>query len=311
MADSVFPSGKLPSRFLVFKEAIDRASARRKIPAWVLWGLVFKESSGDPNLKVGKDGNGYGPFQIDIGSHKEWLATHDPNNLMDAADYAAKIIKDNLKETGGNLEHAIAAYNAGATAVNRKLNKGMTLDQITHKPNYVGDVTRSGKEIVGHLYPEAKKAEGVYPPAPPPADWKSIVADDPRVYGPPRDVPYGPPRAGLGFNTNPLLMAFEAMKAAAPVGKADSRGEFLDTGSEAVGTPERPALEPSRIDHYFRVGRGDPDEPVEATSTESFYQVPPDEDFVKPTSTSMTFEPGKKEPSTTEYYYQIQGKRRK
>jgi len=101
---------------------IHEASGKYKVEANVLRGIGLQESglgtgaNYDPKTGLDKDGNkGHGPWQLDpaSGASPEDLAraAKDPQF---AADYAAKMLQKNLAATHGDLEGALAMYNAGS-----------------------------------------------------------------------------------------------------------------------------------------------------------------------------------------------------
>lgn len=81
---------------------------------------------------VGDGGHGHGIFQIDDGYHTfaRTAAAMDP---AANAQYAAKMISDNLREYGGNVRQALSAYNAGdphATGTRTTWGDGQTLGYV-------------------------------------------------------------------------------------------------------------------------------------------------------------------------------------
>jgi soluble lytic murein transglycosylase-like protein len=80
-------------------------------------------------------------MQIDDRYHATWLAQH--NNGMDPAtniDYGAQQLAANIARFPNNLDAAIAAYNAGPTAVNRAIRAGHDVNSVTTGGDYATDV---------------------------------------------------------------------------------------------------------------------------------------------------------------------------
>ena len=93
---------------------IQSAAQQEGVDPFVLRGLIQSESSMNPGA-VSKDKNGnpvaYGIAQLTPGVYQS--AGVDPMNPAQAIPLAAKILRQNLDQTGGNVAQAIATYKAG------------------------------------------------------------------------------------------------------------------------------------------------------------------------------------------------------
>lgn len=100
--------------------------------------MIQKESSGRADA-VGVTGD-RGLMQINPDAHPRFFATRDWRDPRASVDYGASILRDNLRFFDGDVDKAIAAYNAGCGGVRGGLARGKTLDEITFKPHYVRDI---------------------------------------------------------------------------------------------------------------------------------------------------------------------------
>lgn len=130
------PGGELPKRYEAFREPIARAAEKHGIPPEILFAIVRKESDGRVDV-TGSDGHGQGPFQIDDRYHADWLAKNENGRDLDsAADYAASLMADNLKRTGGDMEKALVLYNASPKRMTEVIARGEHPDAATTGGNY-------------------------------------------------------------------------------------------------------------------------------------------------------------------------------
>lgn len=102
---------------------------------------------------VGDGGHGHGIFQIDDRYHAfaRTAAAMDP---AANAQYAAKMISDNLRQYGGSVRQALSAYNAGnpnATGTRTTWGDGKTL-------GYADSVMRHYQQLGGSL--DEARADG-------------------------------------------------------------------------------------------------------------------------------------------------------
>jgi hypothetical protein len=86
------------------------------LPAGTLAGVMQTESSGNPNVPVGKAGD-TGLFQFTPGAAKDYNV--DPNDPISSAVGAAKYIGNNLQKSGGDIRKALIGYNAGPGNMNK------------------------------------------------------------------------------------------------------------------------------------------------------------------------------------------------
>lgn len=96
-----------------FGEQIEAASARWGIDPNLLAGVIHQESNFDPN--AGSPAGAEGLTQL-MPATAEELGV-DPADPVQAIEGGARLIAEKLSEFGGNVELALAAYNAGSGAV--------------------------------------------------------------------------------------------------------------------------------------------------------------------------------------------------
>ncbi|OJU81553.1 MAG: hypothetical protein BGO11_06715 [Solirubrobacterales bacterium 70-9] len=103
-------SGPVP-----FAAQIEAASARWGIDPDLLAGVIRQESNFDPD--AGSPAGAQGLTQL----MPETAASLgvDPSDPVQAIEGGARLIAEKLQEFGGNVELALAAYNAGSGAVQR------------------------------------------------------------------------------------------------------------------------------------------------------------------------------------------------
>ncbi|MFC1708239.1 transglycosylase SLT domain-containing protein [Planctomycetota bacterium] len=141
--------GTLEANVLKHRQVILDAAKKTGVPAALLAGFVAKESSGRADV-VGITGD-RGLMQINPRAHPDFFKTKDWKSPKDSVEYGAQFIRRNLRSFTGDVERAVAAYNAGAGGVRKGVRKGLTLDQITYKPHYVGDVLKYAKQMAPYL----------------------------------------------------------------------------------------------------------------------------------------------------------------
>jgi Transglycosylase SLT domain len=149
---------QLPQQYQQYLAMVNEAAARHNVDPAVLLGIMDRET-GDPhtfglggNNIIGDHGHGHGLMQIDDRSHGDWLRGHQ--NGMDPAtniDYAATILADNMRRFPGNLDAAVAAYNAGGGNVNRAIRAGHDVNTVTAGHNYASDVLNRADWFRGML----------------------------------------------------------------------------------------------------------------------------------------------------------------
>lgn len=177
-AKNFFPGG-IPERYASFEEPIRLAAEKYGVPEQYLWGILHKESSGNPDIKIGEDQHGWGPFQIDDRSNYGWLLEHEGGmNPYTAAEWAAEKLSERAKAYKGNWDKAFAAYNAGQGNVKEGLAAGKTLEQITHTPDYIATVKGSGEQLLKNI--AARRAA------------LAAKAQEPRILAPEEQGPVSP-----------------------------------------------------------------------------------------------------------------------
>lgn len=105
----------------------------------LLKGLLYAVGSRETNLKnvIGDGGHGFGVWQRD---NRWWdVDSSYLDDVRKQAEDAATLLVANHKALG-NWESAVAAYNAGLTAVKNAIAAGKTPDSITTGGDYAADV---------------------------------------------------------------------------------------------------------------------------------------------------------------------------
>jgi hypothetical protein len=105
------------------------ASNKYGVPMALLAGLALQEHGGAVSNRDQIGGGGRGWFQIDTGSHMDWLRTHNMgHDFGSAADYAAAMVADTWKST-----HSLSAvgefYNGGHVGAKTTVNDRGTYEQ--------------------------------------------------------------------------------------------------------------------------------------------------------------------------------------
>lgn len=103
-------SKKIIERLSQFSDWIDEASAKFNLPSNLLQAVIAAESAGNPNA-VSKAG-AKGLMQL-IDSTASYVGVKDVFNPKENIHGGARYLREMLDMFGGNLELALAAYNAG------------------------------------------------------------------------------------------------------------------------------------------------------------------------------------------------------
>lgn len=138
------PSSPVPgtatAKVMQHREAILAASAKTGIPPAIICGMIEKESGGRADV-VGIT-NDRGLVQINPDAHPAFFRRHDWKDPKQNLEYGIGLLKHNLEVFGGDVDKAVAAYNAGIGGVRKGLRNGRALDEITFKPHYVSHIER-------------------------------------------------------------------------------------------------------------------------------------------------------------------------
>ncbi|MGB2874970.1 MAG: lytic transglycosylase domain-containing protein [Gaiellaceae bacterium] len=112
-APSLDPSCPVPVRF---RSAFAAAAAKTGVPASLLVATAYEESRMDPSARSGAGASGLLQL-MPVTARELRLERNDPAaNVLAGARYLRQL----LKRFGGDVELALAAYNAGPTAVERR-----------------------------------------------------------------------------------------------------------------------------------------------------------------------------------------------
>lgn len=95
---------------------IGEMSAKYEVPAWLVRNVIRQESGGNPSARspVGA----LGLMQLMPGTAAE-LGVHDPLDPRQNVEGGVKYLRKMLNTFGGDMEKAVAAYNAGPGSVQR------------------------------------------------------------------------------------------------------------------------------------------------------------------------------------------------
>ncbi|GIW70938.1 MAG: hypothetical protein KatS3mg102_0480 [Planctomycetota bacterium] len=141
--------GGLEAKVLAHREAILAAARRTGVPPELIAGVIAKESSGLAHA-VGPTGD-KGLMQINERAHPEFFRRHDWRDPFANVRYGAQVLRHNLRAFAGDVDKAVAAYNAGIQGVRRGLAAGLSLEDITAAPNYVRDVLSYARRFAAYF----------------------------------------------------------------------------------------------------------------------------------------------------------------
>ena len=92
------------------KARFDELESKYGLPSGVLDSMWLQESGRGKNMLSSAGAEGH--FQAMPDTAKEW-GLKDPYDFNESSDFAARYMQWLLKQTGGNLSEALAAYNGG------------------------------------------------------------------------------------------------------------------------------------------------------------------------------------------------------
>ncbi|HVW45615.1 MAG TPA: lytic transglycosylase domain-containing protein [Solirubrobacterales bacterium] len=116
------PSATSPSAYeagedtgsVPFAATIEAACAKYGLNPNLLAGLIEQESHFDPTVGSGAGAQGLTELMPETAS---FLGVTDPHDPTQSIEGGARLLSEKLSEFGGNVELALAAYNAGSGAV--------------------------------------------------------------------------------------------------------------------------------------------------------------------------------------------------
>ncbi len=122
-----------------YKSYIDTSSSKHGVPSNILQGVIFQESSYNPNARSPVGAQGIAQF-MPATSRQYGVNVTDPKSSIDGA---ARYLKD-LYTQFGDWTLAVAAYNAGP---NRDSLKRGQIPNIPETQNYVARVMSYANSI--------------------------------------------------------------------------------------------------------------------------------------------------------------------
>jgi soluble lytic murein transglycosylase-like protein len=108
------PGGSEISPSVPFAAQINAAAARNGIDPALLSGLIKAESNFDPTVGSGAGAQGLTELMPETARSVGVTNPHDPTESIEGG---ARVLREMLDKFGGNVELALAAYNAGPGAV--------------------------------------------------------------------------------------------------------------------------------------------------------------------------------------------------
>jgi soluble lytic murein transglycosylase-like protein len=97
-----------------YSELIEAACAKYGLNPSLLAGLIEQESHFDPTVGSGAGAQGLTELMPETAASLGVTDPHDPTQSIEAG---ARLLSEKISEFGGNVELALAAYNAGSGAV--------------------------------------------------------------------------------------------------------------------------------------------------------------------------------------------------
>ncbi|PKD43750.1 transglycosylase SLT domain-containing protein [Rhodohalobacter barkolensis] len=132
-----------------------QAAIRHRVPVTLLLAIASRESGmgTDPfllaNNWTGRDGHGKGIMQVDDRYHS--IMQHTPgDDHITNIEFAAKFLAELMNRFDKKV-HSVAAFNAGASGVQRAIQQGINPDSVTTGGNYAQDVFNRERMIAKEL----------------------------------------------------------------------------------------------------------------------------------------------------------------
>jgi hypothetical protein len=150
------------------------------LPRWLLLAVGSRETNLNAAFtegKTGDGGHGHGVWQYDDRFH-EIPAGFDTNPQLQA-DIAAKMLAALIAHFPGNMQAAMAAYNAGVGGVERKLRNHQSADDATTGRDYGSDVLARLEALQEHLTVVVDLTKEAHEPTKPLEVWAEMIATDP------------------------------------------------------------------------------------------------------------------------------------
>ncbi|MDR8390006.1 transglycosylase SLT domain-containing protein [Aliifodinibius sp. S!AR15-10] len=140
-------------------------SKKYGLPLALLLAVASRESRMGLALSAdgtGDRGHGIGVMQIDKRYHPGFTRAHDPFDHQANIDYGGRYLGVLLRDFGGDILQAVAAYNAGPANVRKAVHTGLPPDVVTTGGDYASDIQKRANLIRRWLGMPAAASQAVY-----------------------------------------------------------------------------------------------------------------------------------------------------
>ncbi len=146
-------AGSTTAKVLGHRDAIEAAAEKRGVPAALIAAIMEAESGGEAGV-IGQAGptRDVGLMQINPRAHPKYFKDNpDPTDPARNTSYGTAVLADALRAFDGDVERAIAAYNAGANGVRKAIREGRDVRTATFHDNYVDKVLKLSQKYAAYF----------------------------------------------------------------------------------------------------------------------------------------------------------------